>query len=1173
MEECESLDSEMTELQEVRSEASEALSQDDEDEVEELRNSLREAVQDQSVKPQLQCLMVDQSFSMVTVQSEDSGIVWETASSRCSTPWASETSSISESYSMEGPGAAGKITIVFDEEKVIRRRTRSGGRSRLGDRLSRPGSSRSASALGVERPEMAGVSLPNIKQEKSETEPDLEEIKNKDQQLFSLISEGYEILNIRVPSKLPTVDEEESTELKDNLSYLDQTPMIRSRNILDWTQNQAVQEEGEILDHKEHSKQDSSQLSEDTEQRHAHTQKESAVDIDYFEPFTMVDVAVPEELDPELQEEEEQPAKPKVEELAEESATESLSASEDSYVFVTDVDIVEDHLDEVFYGEGAPADALQRSNEDEAEGGMRIRLESQRSVKEKGSVLFGGEDTILTPIFISSGPPKIIDQILLDEPTAMSFMYSDLYEDAVGERTKSDEERSEPESFSSEKTYKRRFSDSEETDGYLEKFTLKDDIPQVEVQPESEEGQKEGRIIWSQSRFDMTGCLTRVDKEEEKDKTKTEEQKTQEVVEDKSEDLQSATFEEKGEVVAETEKEEAMQLSVGTEEQAVGVASVQEIKLGDDQMKDNEVKHVVKEDQIQPSESHTEKPLLEAQQLDSKVQITKGSEEHQRDVPAESTSIVVTEQPCQTQKVVEETAQVDVNATQETAAAAAPVDSEEPQLTTKKSLSEETAETEIVAANEKAEIEAIAEAPAAAKEPGTEGKELHTSTETETSAETSICGKQEATEGVPEDVAPVEVITDCDSAVHALVEVTGKAEGEKEIQTQVQIDLREATSTETKDIQTAAPEVEDITLTDETAIKSQSPELIIDIGEADQEPEVKAKISSEPTKPEKPEEVKTDSQETQHESVPVSELTPLVKEETPAEDTGSIAQEKVNINDDFILLVPKGQTVEMDIEFSQLSEPISDTVALSEPDSICEPLIVPETTTICPESVQAPEEGTMVEPQLEVKPEVAQQEVKPRNEIDSPPATVEEHPIASEPTTVCTETLQAPNEDTTVEPQLEVKPEVAEIVILPKNELDAKYSIPASVEEHPIETEPSTVCIEALQAPNEEIKHLEVEPEVTQQEDALPLNELDAKYSPPAPELIITCPETLQAPSEETIKEPQLEVQPEVTEIETLPRNEVDARDFTPATGEEHTVESEPQQYAQRPLRLSVKEQ
>lgn len=183
------------------------------------------------MKPKLQCLMVDPSFSMVTVQSEDSGIVWETASSRCSTPWASETSSTSEAYSLEGSGAQGKITILFDEENIERRRKRSGGRrSRLADRFRRPSSSRSGSALGVERLEMAEVSIPNVKPEKTEMETDLEEIKDKDQQLFSLISEGYEILNIRVPSKLPTVDEEESTELQDNLSYLDETPMIKSRN-------------------------------------------------------------------------------------------------------------------------------------------------------------------------------------------------------------------------------------------------------------------------------------------------------------------------------------------------------------------------------------------------------------------------------------------------------------------------------------------------------------------------------------------------------------------------------------------------------------------------------------------------------------------------------------------------------------------------------------------------------------------------------------------------------------------------------------------------------------------------------------------------------------------------------------------------------------------------------
>uniref|UniRef100_G3P642 Cardiomyopathy associated 5 n=1 Tax=Gasterosteus aculeatus TaxID=69293 RepID=G3P642_GASAC len=330
---------------------------------------------------------------------------------------------------------------------------------------------------------------------------------------FSLISEGYEILNIRVPSKLPTVDEEESTEFQDNLSYLDQTPKIKSASRRDWSlePNPALSKEGELLDDQEvfihfpiqfeTSKRDSPQPSADTELRDTPAQKGSTGDIDYFEKFTLVDVVVPGEQAPELQEDAEQPqAKPKDEEQkpAKEADTNSPSASENSFVFVTDVDIAGEHLDEVFYGAGAPADASQQQDEDEAESGTRRRRPSHRSLMENGSVLFGAEDTVLTPIFISAGPPKIIDQILLDEPTAMSFMYSDLYEDAVGERRKSDEERSEAESMASEKTYKRRLSDSDEADGYLEKFILKDETSTVEVQPESVEEKREGRMMWSQ---------------------------------------------------------------------------------------------------------------------------------------------------------------------------------------------------------------------------------------------------------------------------------------------------------------------------------------------------------------------------------------------------------------------------------------------------------------------------------------------------------------------------------------------------------------------------------------------------------------------------------------------------------------------------------------------------
>lgn len=744
------------------------------------------------------------------------------------------------------------------------------------------------------------------------------------------------------------------------------------------------------------SEQDSPQPSPDTELRHTPTQKESTSDIDYFEKFTLVDVVVPGEQTPELHKEAEQPAaKTQKEEQkpAKVAATDSPSASEDSFVFVTDVEIVGEHLDEVFYGEGAPADALQRREDDEAEGGarMRMRRESQRSVKENGSVLFGSEETILTPIFISPGPPKIIDPILLEEPTAMSFMYTDLYEDAVGERRKSDEEYSEAESVASEKSYNRRLSDSEEADGYLEKFILKDETPTVDVQGESVEDRSEGRMMWSQNKFEMTGCLTRVVKEEDKDKTKTEDPETQEVsVGDGSDDLKSATFEGKREIVTETEKErEETQLPTVTKEHTLKEASeesLQKSKLRADQMEDQEGKLEIKRDQTEAPENSTVEPYP-MQQVDSKDEKTEKREEHQREVPAETTSSNATEESAMIAPVSREVPHIITK-------------SATPTETTEKHLSEEAAaDTMTVATDEEVITESITEAPAEVKEPKTEGQKTLTSTEIETSA----------TEVVPEDVAPVEVITDCDAAVHAVVEVTEKAVDEKEIQTQVQIDLQEVASVETTDVQTAAPEGEEHgTLTEETAFESQVPGFLT---ETDQESDVKTEISREVTEPVRTEEAKTGSDKKQHE-IPESKkhqqeesltdgksdktkLIPEAKDKTPSVDIAPDVQEMVNEGDDLILLVPKGQAVEMDIEISQRSETTtSDTVALPKPDSTCERLKEPEPVIICPETLQAPNEESMTELQLEVKPEVVlKEEGLPGHESDNwylSPAPLEE---------------------------------------------------------------------------------------------------------------------------------------------------------------------------------------
>lgn len=740
--------------------------------------------------------------------------------------------------------------------------------------------------------------------------------------------------------------------------------------------------------------------SADTELRNTPSQKESTSDIDYFEKFTLLDEVVPGEQAPKLQEEVEQPAaKPQAEEQkpAKETATGSPSASEDSFVFVTDVEIVGEHLDEVFYGDGAPTDTLRQREDDEAEdgAGMRTRRESQRSTKENGTVLFGSEETILTPIFISPGPPKIIDPILLEEPTAMSFMYSDLYEDAVGERRKSDGGHSEAESLASEKSFKRSLSESEEADGYLEKFILKDETPTVEVQPDSAEDETEGRMMWSKSKFEMTGCLARVAQEEDKDKTKTEEPKAQEgSTEEMSEDLQ-----EKWEIVTETENErEEKQLSTATEEQAVGQTSeesIQESKLMEEKMQDQEVKHEVKREQTEPPESRTDELPPETQQVDKETEKTEDIDKHQRGEPAEKVSersIIESNLSCQTQKQTEKTAEVLEEVTEE-AAVKAPVSTEVPQMviqseiqteTTEKSLSEEAAtDTEMAATDVKEITAAETETPAEVKELETVRQEILNSAEPaveiEASAETSMCEEKEAV--APEKAAPVEVITDCEPTVHAVVKVTEKTEDEKEIQTKVQIDLQEVTR-------------------QEALIEKMVAESPYFVPEADQQSEVKTEISSEVAEPLMPDKVMTGSGKKQHEILETDQRqqdksaagSETEKTKLTAEATDAV-QNLVDVGDELLLLVPKGKAVEMDIEIGQWPEKITKS-ALSEPDNTCEHLIVSENTTICSEALQAAMEETITEPQLEKEPQVALKlDALLRNELDrsySPAAPVEE---------------------------------------------------------------------------------------------------------------------------------------------------------------------------------------
>uniref|UniRef100_A0A6I8NZ63 Cardiomyopathy associated 5 n=1 Tax=Ornithorhynchus anatinus TaxID=9258 RepID=A0A6I8NZ63_ORNAN len=88
---------------------------------------LTDHLQDEEAKSREQCIISDPSFSMVTIQREDSGITWETNSSRCSTPWASEGSSTPDIYSPESSTVSsppGNVSFIMDEGKKMRKRSR-----------------------------------------------------------------------------------------------------------------------------------------------------------------------------------------------------------------------------------------------------------------------------------------------------------------------------------------------------------------------------------------------------------------------------------------------------------------------------------------------------------------------------------------------------------------------------------------------------------------------------------------------------------------------------------------------------------------------------------------------------------------------------------------------------------------------------------------------------------------------------------------------------------------------------------------------------------------------------------------------------------------------------------------------------------------------------------------
>ncbi|XP_078127657.1 uncharacterized protein LOC144531416 [Sander vitreus] len=491
------------------------------DEVEILRNSLREAVHDDNVRPKMQCLMMDSSFSMVTMQGEDSGIAWETTPSRCTTPWASEAGNFTMDLSSPvavrpaTPGSvpAGKIIFVMDEELMSRRKKtkeRVNQKSK-GDRLREVAES-SGNISG--RPELVEFSQPNVKTEEGDEEEAIDPLVDKEQKLFRLVSEGSEILNIVVPPKFASVDEEESKEMVDNLSYLEESLLPKAS---EETHDNELVLTGPDAAGGDQVKPSSSISTNVMDPPGAPVARPlgrgAAGNVDYFEAFTMVDAEAPgspaviaqglveQETEAEAATEIQDTEKPA---QSEDNTTTTITVDDDNLDTISLEEINSDLLDEVFYG-GTDSYVMKTLDK---EG--RCDEPSRLPSKPSGSNLFGSQEDILTPIFLPEGPRKIIDQILLEEPKAMAFLYTDLYEEAIGSRKKEED----TESMTSEKSFHSRHSDREAR-GYLEKYVLVDETPAVEVEPTDEEKcPEEGPRVLSQDLYDFGDLLSEPEKGE-----------------------------------------------------------------------------------------------------------------------------------------------------------------------------------------------------------------------------------------------------------------------------------------------------------------------------------------------------------------------------------------------------------------------------------------------------------------------------------------------------------------------------------------------------------------------------------------------------------------------------------------------------------------------------------
>ncbi|NXE44591.1 CMYA5 protein, partial [Casuarius casuarius] len=321
--------------------------------------------------------------------------------------------------------------------------------------------------------------------------------------LFNIISEGYEILNIHAPTHISSVDQEESKHMPDKLEYLETNPSFKRKLADDGHRALASGttieiSESSVLENPGNKNHELKELVKDAAaEETGEREKEKSMlpennddtvldpnngmaDMDYFEKYTLIDDKSP--IKPTF---ERQSSLVSVTENPKEPVEEAPSFKESSEVNILEEEfsLLED-LDEVFYGtvKGESMEScasvskllpVQKSIDISSKKVMNVEDEQ----KSPGTPLFDSEEGVLERSLLFPTTVAAINPELLEEPPALSFLYKDLYAEAVGAKTK-EETPSDEESGNSNASFPSRNSDTDDGTGiYFEKYILKDEIP------------------------------------------------------------------------------------------------------------------------------------------------------------------------------------------------------------------------------------------------------------------------------------------------------------------------------------------------------------------------------------------------------------------------------------------------------------------------------------------------------------------------------------------------------------------------------------------------------------------------------------------------------------------------------------------------------------------------